>query len=107
MAGTGKAHLRAPGQSLLRGEDLVVEFPAGRGQKVHAVTDVNLDVMAGETCADLLEFAGIVTGEHHAFAGHQFSPAHGLRVPAAAIASRWMSINRATPSPASACIACN
>ncbi|MCB0986868.1 MAG: ATP-binding cassette domain-containing protein [Microthrixaceae bacterium] len=49
MAGTGKAHLRAPGQSLLRVEDLVVEFPAGRGQKVHAVTDVNLDVMAGET----------------------------------------------------------
>ena len=49
MAGTGKAHLRAPGQSLLRVEDLVVEFPAGRGQKVHAVTDVNLDVMAAPT----------------------------------------------------------
>jgi peptide/nickel transport system ATP-binding protein len=49
MAGIGKAHLRDAGQALLRVEDLVVEFPAGRGRKVHAVTDVNLDVMPGET----------------------------------------------------------
>ncbi len=49
MAGVGKAHLRPAGESLLRIEDLVVEFPAGRGQKVHAVTDVNLDVVEGET----------------------------------------------------------
>ncbi len=38
MAGTGTAHLRAPEEALLRVEDLVVEFPAGRsGLKVHAV----------------------------------------------------------------------
>lgn len=49
MAGIGKAHLRDPGQALLRVEDLVVEFPAGRGQKVNAVTEVNLDVLPGET----------------------------------------------------------
>jgi peptide/nickel transport system ATP-binding protein len=49
MAGIGKAHLRASDQALLRVEDLVVEFPAGRGQRVHAVTDVNLDVLRGET----------------------------------------------------------
>jgi peptide/nickel transport system ATP-binding protein len=49
MAGIGKAHLRDPEQALLRVEDLVVEFPAGRGQKVNAVTEVNLDVLPGET----------------------------------------------------------
>ena len=49
MAGTGKAHLRDPERALLRVEDLVVEFPAGRGQKVNAVTEVNLDVLPGET----------------------------------------------------------
>ena len=49
MAGIGDAHLREPGESLLRVENLVVEFPSGRGQKVHAVTDVNLDVLEGET----------------------------------------------------------
>ncbi|MDQ1433782.1 MAG: hypothetical protein QOF59_598, partial [Actinomycetota bacterium] len=30
MAGTGTAHLRPPEETLLRVEDLVVEFPAGR-----------------------------------------------------------------------------
>ena len=30
MAGTGKAHLRADGDVVLRVEDLVVEFPVGR-----------------------------------------------------------------------------
>ncbi len=49
MAGTGTAHLRPEGEALLRVEDLVVEFRAGRGQKVHAVTEVNLDVLEGET----------------------------------------------------------
>jgi peptide/nickel transport system ATP-binding protein len=49
MAGTGKVHLRGADEALLRVEDLVVEFPAGRGQKVHAVTDLNLDVLPGET----------------------------------------------------------
>ena len=49
MAGIGDAHLRPEGQALLRVENLLVEFPAGRGQKVNAVTDVNLDVLPGET----------------------------------------------------------
>ncbi|MDQ1448839.1 MAG: peptide/nickel transport system ATP-binding protein, partial [Actinomycetota bacterium] len=50
MAGTGTAHLRAPGDVLLRVEDLVVEFPAGRsGLKVHAVSNISLDVKEGET----------------------------------------------------------
>src|SRR4051812_35400325 len=47
MAGTGKAHLRP--DALLRVEDLVVEFPAGRRQKVHAVSGISLDVVEGET----------------------------------------------------------
>ncbi len=50
MAGTGTAHLRAPGEALLRVEDLVVEFPvAGTTQKVHAVSGISLDVLPGET----------------------------------------------------------
>ena len=50
MAGSGTAHLREEnGASLLRVEHLVVEFPSGRGGKVHAVSDISLDVMEGET----------------------------------------------------------
>src|SRR4051794_23348215 len=49
MAGIGDAHLRAPEDSLLRVENLVVEFKSGRKQIVHAVTDVSLDVLPGET----------------------------------------------------------
>ena len=49
MAGTGTAHLREPELALLRVENLVVEFKSGRNQTVHAVTDVNLDVLPGET----------------------------------------------------------
>jgi peptide/nickel transport system ATP-binding protein len=48
MAGTGTAHLRPESETLLRVEDLVVEFPAGR-QKVHAVSGVSLDIRKGET----------------------------------------------------------
>ena len=49
MAGVGTAHLRSPEETLLRVEHLVVEFPAGRkGLKVNAVTDVSIDVKAGE-----------------------------------------------------------
>ena len=47
MAGSGKAHLRD--DALLRVEDLVVEFPAGPGRKVHAVSGISLDVVEGET----------------------------------------------------------
>ncbi len=49
MAGSGKAHLRSPDAALLRVEDLVVEFPVGRHLKVHAVSDISLDVLEGET----------------------------------------------------------
>ncbi len=50
MAGSGTAHLRSVGEPLLRAENLVVEFPVGRsGLTVHAVSDVSLDVLEGET----------------------------------------------------------
>jgi len=50
MAGSGNAHLRAPEDGLLRVENLFVEFPVGRtGLKVHAVSDVSVDVRKGET----------------------------------------------------------
>jgi peptide/nickel transport system ATP-binding protein len=49
MAGVGKAHLRDGEDVLLKVEDLVVEFPAGRGRKVHAVSGISFDIRAGET----------------------------------------------------------
>jgi peptide/nickel transport system ATP-binding protein len=47
MAGTGDAHLRP--EALLSVEDLVVEFPAGRGHSVKAVSGISIDVVEGET----------------------------------------------------------
>jgi peptide/nickel transport system ATP-binding protein len=47
MAGTGTAHLRE--KALLRVEDLVVEFKAAGGRRVHAVSGISLDVAEGET----------------------------------------------------------
>lgn len=49
MAGTGKAHLREREKAALRIEDLVVEYPAGRREVVHAVSGISLDVLPGET----------------------------------------------------------
>jgi peptide/nickel transport system ATP-binding protein len=49
MAGSGTAHLRPESETLLRVEDLRVEFPAGRGRTVHAVSDVSFDIAPGET----------------------------------------------------------
>jgi peptide/nickel transport system ATP-binding protein len=49
MAGTGTAHLREPRETLLRVEDLVVNFPAGGRRTVHAVSGVSLDIRQGET----------------------------------------------------------
>ena len=37
MAGSGSAQLRDPNAALLRVENLVMEFPVGRGRKVSAV----------------------------------------------------------------------
>jgi oligopeptide/dipeptide ABC transporter ATP-binding protein len=49
MAGSGTAHLREDRDDLvLQVEHLVVEFPSHRGT-VHAVSDVSLDVVDGET----------------------------------------------------------
>ncbi len=48
MAGSGTLHLR-DGDALLRVEDLVVEFPAGRNRVVHAVSGVSFDLLPGET----------------------------------------------------------
>jgi peptide/nickel transport system ATP-binding protein len=48
MAGTGQAHLRSEDHSLLRIEDLVVEFGTSGG-KVQAVSGISLDVTPGET----------------------------------------------------------
>jgi peptide/nickel transport system ATP-binding protein len=50
MAGTGTVHLRDPDATLLRVEDLVVEFPVGHSaERVHAVSGVSLDIAPGET----------------------------------------------------------
>jgi peptide/nickel transport system ATP-binding protein len=48
MAGTGTAHLRPAEETLLRVEELVVEFPTRQG-KVHAVSGISLDILPGET----------------------------------------------------------
>jgi peptide/nickel transport system ATP-binding protein len=50
VAGSGTAHLRSNGDTLLRAEHVTVEFPLGHsGLKVHAVSDVSLDILKGET----------------------------------------------------------
>jgi peptide/nickel transport system ATP-binding protein len=50
MAGSGTAHLRPADDVLLHVEHLLVDFPVGRhGLKVHAVSDVSLDIAEGET----------------------------------------------------------
>ena len=49
MAGSGHAHLREREDVLVCVKDLVVQFPAGRGRIVHAVSGVSFDVVEGET----------------------------------------------------------
>jgi peptide/nickel transport system ATP-binding protein len=49
MAGSGTAALRARDDIVLSVENLVVEFPLGRGARVQAVSDVSFDVARGET----------------------------------------------------------
>ena len=49
MAGSGTAHLRDRDDIVLSVQDLVVEFPVGRGHKVHAVSGVSFDLAEGET----------------------------------------------------------
>ena len=49
MAGSGTAHLRDHDDVVLRVENLVMEFPTGRNQVVHAVSDSSFDIRRGET----------------------------------------------------------
>jgi peptide/nickel transport system ATP-binding protein len=49
MAGSGTTHLRPADEVLLRIEHLDVDFPAGAGRHVSAVSDLSLDVAPGET----------------------------------------------------------
>ncbi len=49
MAGSGAIQMRDSDEVVLRVESLVMEFPAGRNQVVHAVSDVSFDVCRGET----------------------------------------------------------
>ena len=50
MAGSGTAHLRSDDPDvILRADHLVMEFPAGKGRVVHAVSDVSFDILEGET----------------------------------------------------------
>jgi peptide/nickel transport system ATP-binding protein len=55
MAGSGTAHMRLNDDPVLTVDDLVVEFPVGRGLKVHAVSGMNLDLLPGETLGILGE----------------------------------------------------
>jgi peptide/nickel transport system ATP-binding protein len=48
MAGGGTAHLRSGDDSLVRAENLVVEF-GSHNRRVHAVSDVSFDIRPGET----------------------------------------------------------
>jgi peptide/nickel transport system ATP-binding protein len=49
MAGSGTTHLRPLDDVLLRVENLVVDFPAGRKRRVSAVSNISFDIAAGET----------------------------------------------------------
>jgi peptide/nickel transport system ATP-binding protein len=49
MAGSGTAHLRPRDEVMLQVADLVVEFPAGRGRTVKAVSGISFDISKGET----------------------------------------------------------
>jgi peptide/nickel transport system ATP-binding protein len=49
MAGSGTLQLRDDPRVLVRVTNLVVDFPAGVGERVHAVSDVSFDIVEGET----------------------------------------------------------
>ncbi|TYL49936.1 ABC transporter ATP-binding protein [Nocardioides sp. BGMRC 2183] len=55
MAGSGTAHLRESDDAVLDVRDLVVEFPVGRKQVVHAVSGLSIDLREGETLGILGE----------------------------------------------------
>jgi peptide/nickel transport system ATP-binding protein len=50
MAGSGTAHLRKEDPDIILSvEHMVMNFPAGKGRVVHAVSDVSFDLREGET----------------------------------------------------------
>jgi oligopeptide/dipeptide ABC transporter ATP-binding protein len=91
MAGSGTAHLRPEGEALLRVDNLVVEFPVGHsGLKVHAVSNISLDVKDGETlglvgesgCGKSTTGKAIMqlpppNGGRVQFEGHEMTSLHG------------------------------
>lgn len=54
MAGSGEAHLRGA-SAILTVRNLVVNFDQGRRRKVHAVSDLSIDLLGGETLGVLGE----------------------------------------------------
>ncbi|KQY50976.1 MULTISPECIES: ABC transporter ATP-binding protein [unclassified Nocardioides] len=55
MAGSGTAHMRPDASPVLTVDQMVVEFPVGRKQVVHAVSGLNIDLLPGETLGILGE----------------------------------------------------
>ncbi|WP_109509191.1 ABC transporter ATP-binding protein [Nocardioides speluncae] len=55
MAGSGTAHMRPDVGPVLSVDQMVVEFPVGRKQVVHAVSGLNIDLLPGETLGILGE----------------------------------------------------
>ncbi|MDT0203124.1 oligopeptide/dipeptide ABC transporter ATP-binding protein [Nocardioides sp. AE5] len=55
MAGSGTAHMRPDADPVLSVDQMVVEFPVGRRQVVHAVSGMNIDLLPGETLGILGE----------------------------------------------------
>jgi peptide/nickel transport system ATP-binding protein len=49
MAGSGTAQMRDASEAIIRVENLVVDYAAPGGKKVHAVSDVSFDIYPGET----------------------------------------------------------
>jgi peptide/nickel transport system ATP-binding protein len=93
MAGSGTAHLRPGDDMLLRVEDLVVDFPAGAGRHVSAVSNVSFDVAGRETlglvgesgCGKSTTARAVIqlpkpTGGRVTFAGHELTALTGERL---------------------------
>jgi peptide/nickel transport system ATP-binding protein len=93
MAGSGTAHLRPDDDVLLRVEDLVVDFPAGPGRHVSAVSNVSFDVAERETlglvgesgCGKSTTARAVIqlpkpTAGRVTFAGHDLTALDGERL---------------------------
>ncbi len=93
MAGSGTAHLRRADEVLLGVEGLVVDFPAGPGRHVSAVSNVSFDVAEGETlglvgesgCGKSTTARAVIqlpkpTSGKVTFAGHELTALDGERL---------------------------